>query len=37
MNSIGLGYDFQLVDRLPITDTDVPLDALITPSGLLTF
>jgi 5-formyltetrahydrofolate cyclo-ligase len=31
---IGLIYDEFLVDRVPTEDHDVPVDAVITPSGL---
>ena len=34
--SIGLGYDFQLLDQLPAEGFDVPLTMVITPSELLT-
>jgi 5-formyltetrahydrofolate cyclo-ligase len=30
----GIGYDFQLVDDLPTEPHDVPLDAVVTPSGV---
>ena len=31
---IGLGYDGQKLDRVPIGQHDMPLDAVLTPSGL---
>ena len=31
---IGLGYDGQKLDKVPIGPYDMPLDALLTPSGL---
>ena len=30
--TVGVGYSFQLVDRLPAEDHDEPLDAIVTPS-----
>lgn len=33
---LGLAYDFQVVERLPVDQFDVKMDALLTPSGLLT-
>ena len=35
--AVGVGWDLQLVDRLPADPWDAPLDALATPSGWLTF
>ncbi|WP_375220777.1 5-formyltetrahydrofolate cyclo-ligase [Symbiobacterium thermophilum] len=35
--AIGLGYGFQLVERLPAEAHDVPLDALATDLGLTRF
>ena len=32
---IGLGYDFQLLDRLPVEEFDVPLSGIITEDRLL--
>jgi 5-formyltetrahydrofolate cyclo-ligase len=32
---LGLAYDFQVVEQLPVDDLDVKMDALLTPSGLL--
>lgn len=34
--SVGLGYDFQLLDELPTEPFDIPLTMVITPSQLLT-
>jgi 5-formyltetrahydrofolate cyclo-ligase len=34
---IGLGYEFQRVERLAAGVWDVPLDALITEQGLYSF
>ena len=31
---IGLGYDGQKLDKIPIGPYDMPLDAVLTPSGL---
>ena len=28
----GIGFDFQLIDSVPINELDVPLDKIITPS-----
>lgn len=33
--AIGIGYDFQRLDTLPSEPHDAPLDALLTPSGML--
>ena len=33
-NVIGLGYDGQKLDKVPIGPYDMPLDAVLTPSGL---
>lgn len=30
---LGLAYDFQVVERLPVDELDVKMDALLTPSG----
>lgn len=32
---LGIGYDFQLLDRLPVEKFDIPLDGVITNIGLL--
>ena len=34
VTSIGIAFDGQLVDKVPIGPFDVPLDAVLTPSGL---
>lgn len=34
---IGIAYQAQRTDSLPMTDTDVPLHAVVTESGLFTF
>lgn len=34
--SIGLAYDFQVLDRLPAEPRDVPVDVIVTPSTTLT-
>lgn len=33
--TVGVGYDLQLVDRLPIEAHDVPLHIIITESGII--
>lgn len=35
--TVGIGYDFQLLDELPHEDWDVPLNMVITPSRLWDF
>ncbi len=35
--AIGLAYDFQQVDELPVEPHDQPLDFVLTPSGLQKF
>jgi 5-formyltetrahydrofolate cyclo-ligase len=35
--SVGLGFSCQIVDRLPHEPHDVPLNAVLTPSGLRLF
>ncbi len=32
---VGLAYDFQEIERLPLSPHDVPLDAVVTPGGLI--
>jgi 5-formyltetrahydrofolate cyclo-ligase len=32
--TIGLGYDHQMLDRLPVAPHDVRLSAVVTPSGI---
>jgi 5-formyltetrahydrofolate cyclo-ligase len=32
---VGLAYDFQQIERLPLSAHDVPLDAVVTPSGVI--
>jgi 5-formyltetrahydrofolate cyclo-ligase len=32
--TIGVGFDLQLVERLPVEPHDVPLDAVVTESGI---
>ncbi len=32
---IGLAHTFQLVDTVPVDDTDVPLDAIVTPDKMI--
>jgi 5-formyltetrahydrofolate cyclo-ligase len=34
---VGIGYDFQLVKKLPTFDHDMPLDLLVTESEVLAF
>ena len=34
ISAIGLAYDFQQVDGLPVEAHDQPLDSILTPSGL---
>jgi len=33
---VGIGYDFQLVERVPMDEHDVPLTAVAAPSGIVT-
>lgn len=32
---IGVGYDFQLVEKLPTEQHDIPMDYIITPNNIL--
>lgn len=34
---VGVGYDFQLMESVPVESHDVPMDIVITPSELLYF
>lgn len=34
---LGLAYDFQLLDKLPVAAHDIPMDGLLTPSAYLEF
>ena len=34
VRAIGIAFDGQLVDKVPVGPFDVPLDAVLTPSGL---
>ena len=34
VTAIGIAFDGQLVDKVPVGPFDVPLDAVLTPSGL---
>ena len=34
MTAIGIAFDGQLVDKVPVGPYDVALDAVLTPSGL---
>ncbi len=31
--AIGLSYSEQIIDKVPVTDKDVPLDLVVTPTG----
>ncbi|MEK9760301.1 MAG: 5-formyltetrahydrofolate cyclo-ligase, partial [Candidatus Puniceispirillum sp.] len=33
--AIGVGYDGQRVDKVPVGPYDMPLDAVLTPTGLI--
>ena len=37
ISAIGLAYDFQRVDELPVEAHDEPLDSILTPAGLKKF
>jgi len=31
---VGVAYDFQLVESVPCEEHDIPLDLIVTPSGI---
>lgn len=33
--AIGICHDFQIIDRVPVLPTDILMDALAAPSGLV--
>ncbi len=37
LTSAGLGYEFQIVEKLPVTADDVPIDILVTEKRVLRF
>lgn len=34
--TIGVGYDFQVIDELPVEEHDVPMDMVITQNNIIT-
>ncbi|HDI12518.1 MAG TPA: 5-formyltetrahydrofolate cyclo-ligase [Hadesarchaea archaeon] len=37
LSSVGLGYELQIVEKLPVTAEDVPVDILVTEKRVLRF
>jgi 5-formyltetrahydrofolate cyclo-ligase len=32
---VGIAYDFQIVDEVPVEEHDIPLDKIVTPEGVV--